>query len=82
MTDFSRDCHTAPVDRRIPFIADGHHPFPVSSAGDGRWPDFKMLNPEEFAASIEQQLLDIERREAVPRMLPHAISDFGPAPQS
>ena len=68
--------------RRVPFIADGFRPFPVSAAGDGRWPDLKMLNPEEFAGSIEQQLLDIERREAVPRVLPHAIRAFGLNPQS
>jgi hypothetical protein len=41
-----------------------------------------MINPEEFAASIEGQLLDLERREAAPRVLPHAIRAFGLVPQS
>lgn len=68
--------------RRIPFIADGYRPFPVSSAGEGRWPELKMLDPQEFAASIEGQLLDLERPEAAPRVLPHAIRAFGLTPQS
>ena len=54
----------------------------MSAAGSGPWPDLKMLKPEEFAASIERQLLDLERREAVPRVLPHAIRAFGLTPQS
>lgn len=70
------------AQRRVPFIADGYRPFPVSTAGDGPWPDLKMLDPEEFAASIEGQLLDLERREAVPRVLPHAIRAFGLTPVS
>jgi hypothetical protein len=69
-------------DRRVPFIADGYRPFPVYATGNGPWPDLKMLNPEEFAASIEPQLLDLERREAVSRVLPHAIQAFGLTPQS
>ena len=69
-------------ERRIPFVADGHRPFPVSEAGSGPWPDLKMIQPDEFAASIERQLLDLERREAVPRVLPHAIRAFGLTPHS
>lgn len=68
--------------RRVPFIADGYRPFPVSAAGDGPWPDLKMLRPEEYAASIRLRLLDLERRESVPRVLPHAIRAFGLTPQS
>jgi len=70
------------TQRRVPFIADGYRPFPVSSVGNGPWPDLKMLNPEEFAASIERQLLDLERRETAPRVLPHAIRAFGLTPHS
>jgi hypothetical protein len=41
-----------------------------------------MLNPMEFSASIERQLLDLERREAVLRVLAHAIRAFCLTPQS
>lgn len=68
-------------ERRIPFIADGLRPFPVTSV-EGAWPDLKMLDPAEYAASVEGRLLNIERREGVPRVLPHAIKAFGLTPRS
>lgn len=67
--------------RSIPFVADGFRPFPVTSA-NGQWPDLKRLDPTAYAASIEGRLLDIEMREGVPRVVPHAIRAFGLTPRS
>ncbi|WP_291207152.1 hypothetical protein [Hyphomonas sp.] len=69
-------------ERRIPFIADGFRPFPVPGDGEEGWPDLRRLDPSVFATSIERRLLAIERREAVPRVLPHAIRAFELIPLS
>jgi hypothetical protein len=41
-----------------------------------------MLNPDELSALIERQLLDLERREVIPRVLSQAIRAFGLRSQS
>jgi hypothetical protein len=68
--------------RKIPFIADGPRPFPVPQDEDVPWPDYKQLDPQEFAVSIASRLFDLERREPPPKVLPHAIRAFGLTPRT
>jgi hypothetical protein len=68
-------------DRAMPFVVDGHRPFPVPTDDSG-WPDITEIDPDEFASSIEQRLLDIERREGIPKIMPHAIRAFDLHPKS
>jgi hypothetical protein len=67
--------------RSVPFIVDGQRPFPVPR-GDAEWPDRKQIDPQEFASSIASRILDLEGREAPPKVLPHAIRAFGLTPRT
>ena len=68
--------------RAIPFIADGLRPFPVPQDKNAAWPEIRHIDPDEFAASIASKLYDLEQREGVPKVLPHAIEAFGLRPRS
>ncbi len=68
--------------RAIPFIADGLRPFPVPQGENTTWSDIKQIDPDDFSASIASRLYELERREGVPKVLPHAISAFGLTPKS
>src|SRR5262249_47450784 len=68
--------------RTVPFIRDGLRPFPVPQGEDVRWPDFKQIDPQEFAASIASRLFDLERRETAPKIMPLAIRAFGLIPRT
>lgn len=70
-------------DRKGPFVAEGLRPFPVPGAGDNpEWPDMRSIDAREFAESIAERLFDLERREAIPKVMPHAIRAFGLSPKS
>jgi hypothetical protein len=60
-------------DRKAPFVVDGLRPFPVPGGDNPEWPDIRRIEPPEFAKSIAERLFDLERREATPKVLPHAI---------
>jgi hypothetical protein len=68
--------------RSVPFISDGQRPFPVPRGEAAEWPDRKQIDPREFAASIASRILDLEGREAPPKVLPHAIRAFGLTPRT
>ena len=58
--------------RKLPLIADGQRPLPVSQSDNAGWPGLRHLDPQEFAASIALRLYDLERRERAPKVMPHA----------
>jgi len=66
--------------RSVPFIVDGQRPFPVPR--DAGWPGWRQIDPQEFAASIASRILDLEAREAPPKVLPHAIRAIGLTPRT
>jgi hypothetical protein len=68
--------------RAVPFIVDGQRPFPIPRGEDAEWPDRKQIDPQEFAASIASRILELEGREAPPKVLPHAIRAFGLTPKT
>jgi hypothetical protein len=68
--------------RLVPFIVDGLRPFPVPRGEDAEWPGWKQIDLPEFAASIASRILDLEGREAPPKVLPHAIRAFGLTPRT
>ena len=68
--------------RSVPFIVDGQRPFPVPRGEAAAWPGRRQIDPQEFAASIASRILDLEEREALPKVLPHAIRAFGLTPRT
>ncbi|MGP0088751.1 MAG: hypothetical protein ACLPKB_02140 [Xanthobacteraceae bacterium] len=68
--------------RKVPFVSDGLRPFPVPIGENVEWPGICSIDPVEFSASIAERLYDLEKREAPPKVTPHAIRAFGLVPRT
>jgi hypothetical protein len=66
--------------RQVPLISDGLRPFPYDP--DEAQASTSWIDPDEFASSIADRLYDLERREAAPKGMPHAIVAFGLVPKT
>lgn len=75
--------HRLATRRIVPFITDGLRPFPVPSQDDETgWSDMRAIDADEFADSISGRLFDLERREGLPKVMPHVIRAFGLTPKT
>jgi hypothetical protein len=68
--------------RTHPFIIDGLRPFPVPPQGTSAWPSMSQIDFDEFTQSIALRLYDLERRESMPKVMPHVIRAFGLEPRT
>lgn len=68
--------------RSNPTIIDGLRPFPVPQKGTSHWPTMSQIDFDEFAQSIAIRLYDLERRESMPKVMPHVIRAFGLEPRT
>jgi hypothetical protein len=68
--------------RSVPVIMDGLRPFPVPQDVETGWPDVIQIDPAAHAVSISSRLYELERREGMPRVMPHAMRAFGITPKS
>lgn len=74
--------HLLAFRRSVPFITDGLRPFPAHGQEDEAWSNMRAIDPDEFAGSIAGRLYDLERREGIPKVMPHIIRGFGLVPRT
>lgn len=55
------------------YILDGYRPFPAIATGKPGWVDMVKVDKKLFYSNIASRLYKLERRERIPKLIPHLI---------